>query len=165
MKELRPGSRGRSEVRILFAFDPRRRAIMLTAGDKSRNWQRWYRTNIPIADERFDQHLEKAEKEENMTSLDQMKRRRPVRRGVVNAHKDRMLAETRAWRLRELRERFDLTQVQLARQLDVSQNRVSRIEQGEIDKTQVDTLRRYVEALGGSLNVEVHLGDDTFKIA
>lgn len=34
MKELRPGSSGRSEVRILFAFDPKRRAILLVAGDK-----------------------------------------------------------------------------------------------------------------------------------
>jgi hypothetical protein len=34
MKELRPGSSGRSKVRILFAFDPRRRAILLLAGDK-----------------------------------------------------------------------------------------------------------------------------------
>jgi len=57
MKELRPGSSGRSEVRILFAFDPRRRAIMLLAGDKHRAWQKWYRKNIPIADDRYDEHL------------------------------------------------------------------------------------------------------------
>lgn len=64
MKELRPGSSGRSEVRILFAFDPRRRGILLVAGDKAGNWQRWYRKNIPIADDRFDDHLESLEKEE-----------------------------------------------------------------------------------------------------
>ncbi|MDO5534482.1 MAG: type II toxin-antitoxin system RelE/ParE family toxin [Propionibacteriaceae bacterium] len=57
MKELRPGSGGRSEVRILFAFDPRRKAILLVAGDKSRNWSRWYTRNIPVADQRFDDHL------------------------------------------------------------------------------------------------------------
>lgn len=51
MKELRPGSRGRSELRILFAFDPVRRAILLVAGDKAGNWKKWYRTNIPLADE------------------------------------------------------------------------------------------------------------------
>jgi hypothetical protein len=59
MKELRPGSSGRSEVRILFAFDPARKAILLVAGDKAGNWQKWYRTNIPIADERYGQHLER----------------------------------------------------------------------------------------------------------
>lgn len=58
LKGLRPGSRGRSEVRILFAFDPRRRAVMLVAGDKSGNWKRWYVRNIPLADDRFDDHLQ-----------------------------------------------------------------------------------------------------------
>ena len=59
MKELRTGSSGRSEVRILFAFDPARKAILLVAGDKAGNWQKWYRTNIPLADERYRQHLER----------------------------------------------------------------------------------------------------------
>jgi hypothetical protein len=63
MKELRPGSSGRSEVRILFAFDPKRRAILLVAGDKHGQWQRWYRENIPIADDRYDEHLAKVEKQ------------------------------------------------------------------------------------------------------
>jgi hypothetical protein len=58
MKELRPGSSGRSELRILFAFDPERSAIMLIAGDKAGNWSRWYRKNIPRADELLDEHLE-----------------------------------------------------------------------------------------------------------
>lgn len=57
MKELRPGSSGRSELRILFAFDPKRKAILLVAGDKAGNWTKWYRTNLPIADGLFDDHL------------------------------------------------------------------------------------------------------------
>lgn len=57
MKELRPGSSGRSKIRILFAFDQARQAILLVAGDRAGNWTRWYRDNIPIADERFDEHL------------------------------------------------------------------------------------------------------------
>ena len=62
MKELRPGSSGRSEVRILFAFDPRRRAILLLAGDRQGAWAKWYRRNIPVADDRYDEHLEKLKK-------------------------------------------------------------------------------------------------------
>lgn len=58
MKELRPGSKGRSELRILFAFDPRRQAIMLVAGDKAGDWSKWYTRNIRIADDLFDDHLE-----------------------------------------------------------------------------------------------------------
>ena len=37
MKELRPGSSGRSELRVLFAFAPERQAILLLAGDKAEN--------------------------------------------------------------------------------------------------------------------------------
>lgn len=57
MKELRPGSAGRSEIRVLFAFDPKRRAILLIAGDKAGRWKQWYAQNIPIADDRFDEWL------------------------------------------------------------------------------------------------------------
>ncbi len=54
MKELRP--RG-NKLRLLFAFDPNRKAIILVAGDKTNNWIRWYEQNIPIADQRFSEHL------------------------------------------------------------------------------------------------------------
>lgn len=57
MKELRPGSAGRSEVRILFAFDPQRRAILLLAGDKRGAWAKWYRQSVPVADDRYEEHL------------------------------------------------------------------------------------------------------------
>lgn len=56
MKELRPGSTGRTEVRVLFAFDLEREAILLVGGDKSDDWKGWYDANIPIADDRFDEH-------------------------------------------------------------------------------------------------------------
>ena len=58
-----------------------------------------------------------------------------------------------------------MTQVELAKELSVTQNRVSAIERGDIDHTQVDTLRRYVQALGGKLEVAVSFGDESFKIA
>ncbi|MCP3427316.1 type II toxin-antitoxin system RelE/ParE family toxin [Rothia sp. AR01] len=63
MKELRPGSAGRSELRLLFAFDPERQAILLVAGDKAGNWQRWYRQAIPLADDLFDAHLRRLKEE------------------------------------------------------------------------------------------------------
>jgi predicted transcriptional regulator len=90
---------------------------------------------------------------------------RPVNRVAVDAHKKRMLDEVRAYRLRELREALDLTQVELAALLEVSQNRVSRLEHGDIERAQVDTLRRYVEAVGGQLHVEVEIGDRRIQIA
>jgi hypothetical protein len=42
LKELRPGSTGRTEIRVLFAFDLERQAILLVGGDKSDNWAGWY---------------------------------------------------------------------------------------------------------------------------
>jgi hypothetical protein len=57
MKELRPGSVASTELRVLFIFDSKRRAILLIAGDKRGQWTEWYRRNIPIADNRYDAHL------------------------------------------------------------------------------------------------------------
>jgi hypothetical protein len=62
MKELRPGSTGRTEIRVLFAFDRDRTAILLLGGDKSRDWTGWYRINIPLADARFDEHQARVER-------------------------------------------------------------------------------------------------------
>ena len=59
MKELR-FSAADGEWRVAFAFDPKRRAILLVAGDKS-GWseKRFYRELIRKADERFDAHVAK----------------------------------------------------------------------------------------------------------
>jgi hypothetical protein len=57
MKELRPGSTGRTEVRALFAFDPERHGVFLVGGDKSSDWSKWYVDNVPLADQRFEAHL------------------------------------------------------------------------------------------------------------
>lgn len=58
MKELRPGSAGRSEIRILFVFDPKRKAILLVGGDKQRKWNKWYAKAIPEAERRYLEWLE-----------------------------------------------------------------------------------------------------------
>jgi len=62
MKELRPPSAGRQTIRVLFAFDPARAAILLVGGDKTNNWNRWYRRNVPLADSRFERHLRDMER-------------------------------------------------------------------------------------------------------
>ena len=50
--------------RVAFAFDPRRRAILLAAGDKlGANQKKFYEKLIETADARFDAHLEKLKKE------------------------------------------------------------------------------------------------------
>lgn len=57
LKELRPGSSGRSEVRVLFMFDPWRSAILLVAGDKAGNWNAWYDEAVPLAERRYAEYV------------------------------------------------------------------------------------------------------------
>ena len=90
---------------------------------------------------------------------------RPVDRAAVESHKKKMMDDIRAYRLREIRQALELTQVEVASRLEVSQNRVSRIESGDVEKTQIDTLRRYVEALGGILRVEMEFGAESIPLA
>jgi hypothetical protein len=61
MRELRVQSGGRP-LRIFYAFDPRRTAILLIGGDKTGD-NRFYETYIPIADRLYDVYLEELKKE------------------------------------------------------------------------------------------------------
>lgn len=61
MRELRTQHGGRP-LRTLYAFDPRRAAILLIGGDKTGDG-RWYETHIPIADKLYDEHLVQLRKE------------------------------------------------------------------------------------------------------
>ncbi|WP_327315892.1 XRE family transcriptional regulator [Streptomyces sp. NBC_01235] len=79
--------------------------------------------------------------------------------------KDRLLAEIRAYKLAELRREQDLTQRDIADSMGVSTPRISAIEHGEIDRTEVATLRSYVRALGGELRVVADFGDTQYTVA
>lgn len=59
LKELRPGSTGRTEVRLIFAFDPERSAVILVGGDKAGNWKSWYPEAIKQAESAYEEHLRK----------------------------------------------------------------------------------------------------------
>ena len=63
MRELRIQHAGRP-YRVLYAFDPRRMAILLIGGDKTGN-NRWYEENVPLADRLYDEHLAGLEREAN----------------------------------------------------------------------------------------------------
>lgn len=90
---------------------------------------------------------------------------RPVDRERVEAHKERMLAEVRAYRLRELREQAGLTQAQLAERIGVGQRQVSKIEHGDLDSAKIGTIRNYLEAVGGLLAIEYVIGDQRIQVA
>lgn len=61
MRELRVQHQGHP-YRILYAFDPRRCAILLLGGDKTGD-DRWYDVHVPIADKLYDMHLETLRKD------------------------------------------------------------------------------------------------------
>src|SRR5258708_1045063 len=61
MRELRVQSGGRP-IRVFYAFDPRRSAILLIGGDKTGD-DRFYQRMIPVADKLYDVHLDELRKE------------------------------------------------------------------------------------------------------
>ena len=82
----------------------------------------------------------------------------------VAARRAGLEAEVRAHRLSEVRRSQQVTQASMAKTLGVSQPRVSRIERGDLDHTELATLRGYVEALGGRLRVVADFGDEHLTI-
>ena len=61
MRELRIQRDGRPS-RVLYAFNPRRAAILLLGGDKTGN-DRWYEEHLPVADNLYDEYLKDLERE------------------------------------------------------------------------------------------------------
>lgn len=85
--------------------------------------------------------------------------RRPVDEGAVAAERDRLRAEERAYRLREIREEKGLTQQELAGRMNLTQPTISALESGDLQRSGLATLMAYVEALGGTVEVTARFGD------
>ncbi|WP_433402880.1 XRE family transcriptional regulator [Streptomyces sp. CA-146814] len=75
-----------------------------------------------------------------------------------------LLSEVRAHRLAEVRKRQQMTQAAVAKVLGVTQGRVSAIEKGAINRSEVETLAAYVAALGGQLKLVADFGDETLVL-
>lgn len=67
LKELRPRSGHSVAIRVLFVFDPWSQAVLLVAGNKARDWSRWYQTAIPQAESAYESWLifEKEQREKS----------------------------------------------------------------------------------------------------
>jgi transcriptional regulator with XRE-family HTH domain len=84
----------------------------------------------------------------------------------VPAHErsqEELRADQRGYQLAQLRKNSGLTQAQVAAAMGISQARVSQIEHGKI--TELDAVRAYIEALGGTVDVMARVGDWTVKVA
>jgi DNA-binding XRE family transcriptional regulator len=84
----------------------------------------------------------------------------PEDEAKVAALKEEALAEVRAYRLAEVRQQHGLTQTDLAKSLHISQAAVSKIERGELSRSELSTIRKYVEALGGKIEIVANFGDE-----
>ncbi len=62
MRELRVQHAGRP-YRVLYAFDPRRSAVLLVGGEKTGLGNRWYDEYVPIADRLYEEYIEEIKKE------------------------------------------------------------------------------------------------------
>ena len=84
-----------------------------------------------------------------------------AKRGITNEQMEQARSATSAYvdahALRQARNEGGMTQVELAHAMGVSQNRVSRMERGDITAMSIDSIRRYIEALGGKISLAADL--------
>ena len=66
----------KSPEEFVRSLERPRKAILLVGGDKSDDWTAWYERNIPIADDRFDEHQAKIDERRAITKKTAMKRGR-----------------------------------------------------------------------------------------
>lgn len=69
------------------------------------------------------------------------------------------------YELAEIRKSLGQTQTQLAETIGVRQARISQIENGDLTHTELATLRSYIEALGGTVEVIADFGGSQMRIA
>ena len=169
LRELRPGSSGTSEVRILFALDPSRSAILLIAGDQAGRWSRWYWEALPRAEHLHDLYLKERAGGAGgaISSCQQWDRAVYVERtgGVAAAEQRRqaILARQSGHRLAGERRNHGLAQARLAEAMGVTPALVSQVERGEA--ATIEVIARYIEALGGRLDLIATFGDHTVTIS
>jgi predicted XRE-type DNA-binding protein len=182
LRELRSWSRGRAEVRLLLIVDPYRHAVFLAAGSKSGKWPNWRKTAIGQAENAYADYLRNdrtgmsqppgdgpaaLSRDDAARSWDDLAtdfgfsaaEERQISQGA-----DQLLGAVRARRLVAVRKRQNVTQVEVAAVLGVSQARVSRIENGQLGRPEVDILAAYVRALGGKLRVIADFGDEIYVL-
>ena len=97
-------------------------------------------------------------------TLNQIRTQRPTDEAAVAGLRDEILDESRGNRLADLRRGARLTQEQLAARIGVDQPRVSRIERGDLARTEVGSLAAYAEAMGGTLELVVHIGGRAYPL-
>lgn len=100
-----------------------------------------------------------------MSNLDAYLNKRGITEEQMRAARRATQATIDAHNLREARKASNMTQVELAKAMGVSQNRVSRMENGDIGAMSLDTIRRYIEAVGGKISLVADLPNGQVSLA
>ncbi len=100
-----------------------------------------------------------------MLTIDEYRKKRGITEEDMQAARERGQAYVDAYNLREARRQSHMTQTQVAAAMGVSQNRVSQIENGDMNAMTVSSVRRYVEALGGRLTLTAEMPDGRKMLA
>jgi hypothetical protein len=158
-----------SEIRVLFALDPTRSALLLLGGDKAGNWQRWYKQNIPIAERLYLATPQKKRSSPSCLSAPPWTGRissgscMPPGSPPRKSTRARASCSPRRAGTNSPRPASSWAWAkQIAGAMGVSVARVSQIEYGEV--TSFEVIARYIEALGGRLDLVADFGDRTIRL-
>ena len=164
--ELRPGAPGEPGAGLLFVVEPAGTAVVLAYVEDSGGSARRYRAAIRLAADRRPVASDDTA-EEAFTSYDAgsfLDEFFPGAETEVEIAAGALAARSRAHTLAEARQRMRLTQAQVARRMNVRQERVSAIERAEPGATEVRTLAAYVAALGGRLEIVAHIAGERIPL-
>ena len=98
-------------------------------------------------------------------SLSEVLAARPIPKEELEAAIEKQYERIRAYQLREIRSTQKVTQVELSSAVNVSQSQISQLERGDLSTTQIGTLQKYIEALGGHLRLVADFGTITYPLA
>lgn len=99
------------------------------------------------------------------TTWSDVRTRRATTEERRTAARESLENQIAGYRLVELRKARGLTQQQVADAMGVSQRRVSAIEHGDVDRSELTTLRTYIQALGGQIHIVAEFDEITTQIA
>lgn len=156
LKELRANTKSKV-LRVAFAFDPNRTAILLLGGNKAGvNERRFYRKLIAAADALYEKHLQQSQETERDECIDMAKSFDEL----LRRHTTKKIRERAGRRARELLGELLLSEIrklagksqrEVADALGIKQPSLSKLESQS--DMQISTLERIVAALGGELEV------------
>ena len=172
LMELRPGAPGSARVRLLFVVEPPDTVVLVARVEDPGRSPEQYQEVMPVTLARLAMAQSGGPPDaaaspavflsyDSESFLDEFF---PGAETEVEIGAAALVARHRARTLAQARQRMRLTQAQVARRMNVRQERVSAIERAEPGATEVRTLAAYVGALGGRLEIIADIGGERITL-